>query len=91
MKKESGDSNSGDRINIRGDSLRHATSCLQNPNQLWIPRVMGRATPPFKAKYFWSEAQIPYFPSWLPSWLPSWEAGLIHCRQRKILRSTMIG
>ncbi|NEP86444.1 MAG: hypothetical protein F6K18_06180 [Okeania sp. SIO2C2] len=46
MNKESGDSNSGDRINIRGDSLRHATSCLQNPNQLWIPRVMGRATPP---------------------------------------------
>ncbi|NET22204.1 hypothetical protein [Okeania sp. SIO2B9] len=29
---------------------------------------MGRATPLFKAKYFWSEAQIPYFPSWIPSW-----------------------
>ncbi|NEQ73787.1 MAG: hypothetical protein F6K23_12450 [Okeania sp. SIO2C9] len=24
---------------------------------------MSRATPPFKAKYFWIVAQIPYFPS----------------------------
>ncbi|NEN89759.1 MAG: hypothetical protein F6K48_12930 [Okeania sp. SIO3H1] len=25
---------------------------------------MGRATPPFKAQYFWIVAQILYFPSW---------------------------
>ncbi|NEP78930.1 MAG: hypothetical protein F6K17_13930 [Okeania sp. SIO3C4] len=32
--------NTGDRINVRGDSLRQAAPRLQNPNQLWTPQVM---------------------------------------------------
>ncbi|NEO54518.1 MAG: hypothetical protein F6K54_16370 [Okeania sp. SIO3B5] len=27
-------------------------------------KIIGSKTTPFKAKYFWSETQIPYFPSW---------------------------
>ncbi|RQH09567.1 hypothetical protein D5R40_11635 [Okeania hirsuta] len=37
--------------------LMQGICCLYQNN-------MGRATPPFKAQYFWIVAQIPYFRSW---------------------------
>ncbi|NEP81901.1 MAG: hypothetical protein F6K39_29355 [Okeania sp. SIO3B3] len=49
------------------DQKKHlplSVNALMVNQQTLIIKIIGSKTPPFKAKYFWRLAQIPYFPSW---------------------------